>query len=198
MIPPSVSQPLTGSDKQDQLLATETAKLRVLQDRITLSELFPGIRDHVAKAKWALRAKIILGSFPALSRSLTETSKLASEQLLNHDFEATFTDECKALRAPPVTLEFPGRKGQPARRKSLTPHHRLSAILSEGEKKVIALADFIAEATLRRSSTPLVLDDPITSLDYKRLEYVVDRLVELSETARSSCSRTTFGSPCWC
>ena len=81
-----------------------------------------------------------------------------------------------------MTLEFPGRKGQPARRKSLTPHHRLSAILSEGEKKVIALADFIAEATLRRSSTPLVLDDPITSLDYKRLEYVVDRLVELSET----------------
>ena len=141
-------------DKQDQLLATETAKLRVLQDRITLSELFPGIRDHVAKAKWASRAKIILGSFPALSRSLTETSKLASEQLLNHDFEATFTDECKALRAPPVTLEFPGRKGQPARRKSLTPHHRLSAILSEGEKKVIALADFIAEATLRLKLDP--------------------------------------------
>ncbi|MFH1865855.1 MAG: hypothetical protein ABIK85_08220, partial [Candidatus Eisenbacteria bacterium] len=28
---------------------------------------------------------------------------------------------------------------------------------------------------------PLVLDDPVTSLDYKRLQHVVDRLVEISE-----------------
>ncbi|MGE4056955.1 MAG: AAA family ATPase, partial [Vicinamibacterales bacterium] len=164
------------------LLTSESTKLRQLQDRVTLSELLPSIRDHVASAKWASRAKTIIDRFRSVGRSLTETSKQASEQLLNHDFEATFTAECKALRAPPVTLDFPGRRGQPARRKSLSPQHRLSAILSEGEQKVIALADFIAEATLRRSATPLVLDDPVTSLDYKRLQHVVDRLVELSET----------------
>ena len=172
----------TEADERKTLLTTESAKLRDLQDRITLSELLPSIRNHVANAKWASRAKKILDRFRALGRSLTDTSKLASEQLLNHDFESTFTEECKSLRAPTVTLDFPGRKGQPARRKSLTPEHQLSAILSEGEQKVIALADFIAEATLRRSSTPLVLDDPVTSLDYKRLQYVVDRLVELSAT----------------
>ena len=172
----------TQVDERKTLLSSEAAKLRDLQDHITLSELLPGIREHVANAKWASRAKKIVDRFRALGRSLTDASKLASEQLLNHDFESTFTDECRALRAPAVTLDFPGRKGQPARRKTLTAQHRLSAILSEGEQKVIALADFIAEATLRRSATPLVLDDPVTSLDYKRLQHVVDRLVELSES----------------
>ena len=172
----------TDVGNRKTLLASESVKLRELQDRITLSELLPGVRGHVASAKWNSRGKTLVGRFPALTRSLTATSKLASEKLLNDDFESTFKKECKALCAPVVTLDFPGRKGQPARRKSLTPEHRLSATLSEGEQKVIALADFVAEATLRRSSTPIVLDDPVTSLDYKRLEHVVDRLVQLSET----------------
>ena len=172
----------TQASEREERLESERAKLRELQDRVTLSELLPGIRDHAESAKWASRAKAILDRFPALSRSLTTASKLAGEQLLNHDFESAFTDECEALRAPAVTLDFPGRRGQPARRKSLTTEHRLRAVLSEGEQKVIALADFIAEATLRRSPAPIVLDDPVTSLDYKRLPHVADRLVELSET----------------
>ena len=168
--------------KRKELLATELGKLQDLQDRMTLGELLPSILKHVASAKWASRANTILGRFRQLGKSLTDTSKLASEQLLNHNFETTFTAECESLHAPTVTLDFPGRSGQPARRKSLTPDCRLSAILSEGEQKVIALADFVAEATLRRSVTPLVFDDPVTSLDYKRLQYVVNRLVQLSET----------------
>ena len=167
--------------KRKELLTTESEKLRNLQDRMTLGELLPSLRKHVASAKWASRAGTILRRFRQLGKSLTDTSKLASEQLLNRNFETTFTTECQALCAPAVTLDFPGRKGQPTRRKSLTQDYRLSAILSEGEQKVIALADFVAEATLRRSATPLVFDDPVTSLDYKRMEYVVDRLVQLSE-----------------
>jgi hypothetical protein len=69
---------------------------------------------------------------------------------------------------------------QAARKKTLVPNHALSAILSEGEQKVIALADFLAEAGLHRKAAPIVFDDPVTSLDYKRLKHVVDRIVDLS------------------
>ena len=106
--------------------------------------------------------------------------KAASEQLLNRGFERGFRRECEMLRAPIVKLEFPGRKAAPARRKSLSPRHPLRSILSEGEQKVIALADFLAEATLRTVASPIVLDDPITSLDYKRMIDVASRIVELS------------------
>ena len=100
--------------------------------------------------------------------------------MLNRGFEDRFREEAAALAAPPVTLEFPGRQGRAARRKALVPEHRLSEILSEGEQRVIALADFLAEASLRTSVAPLVFDDPVNSLDYKRLKHVVARLVALS------------------
>ena len=153
----------------------------MLEARLTLRELMPQVQRHVEDAQWADRASQVLKRFQGTLKSLTESSKVASEQLLNQDFEARFREECERLKAPAVTLEFPGRRGEPARRKSLAPRHRLSAILSEGEQKVIALADFLAESTLRRSASSVVLDDPVTSLDYKRLSYVVGRIVELSD-----------------
>jgi wobble nucleotide-excising tRNase len=92
-----------------------------------------------------------------------------------------FKGECAALSAPVVKLDFPGRKGQTTRRKSLSPDYPLSDILSEGEQTVIALADFLAEASLPKASAPIIFDDPVTSLDHQRLRYVVDRLALLSE-----------------
>jgi len=58
---------------------------------------------------------------------------------------------------------------------------RLTEVLSEGEQKVIALADFLAEIALKPPA-PVILDDPITSLDYRRMSEVVARIVELSQT----------------
>jgi AAA domain len=101
---------------------------------------------------------------------------------LNEDFERLFRQECEALRAPKnVKVDFPGRGGQPRRRKILAPGHNLSDILSEGEQKVIALADFLAEAAIPKASTPIVFDDPVSSLDHRRLQHVVDRIVRLTE-----------------
>lgn len=158
----------------------ELPRFRLLEARLTLRDLMPQIQGHVEAAQWVDRAGQVLKRIQVMSKSLTDSSKAASEQLLNQDFEARFREECRTLKAPAVTLEFPGRRGEPARRKSLAPRHRLSAILSEGEQKVIALADFLAETALRQSASPIVLDDPVTSLDYKRLSYVVGRIVELS------------------
>ena len=125
---------------------------------------------------------VLSARFRPLLKSLTESMKLASGGLLNVDFERLFRAECDALRAPAVRLDFPGRKGQPARRKLLVTDHKLSDILSEGEQKVIALADFLAEAQLKASPNPIVFDDPVTSLDYERMVEVVDRIARLSAT----------------
>lgn len=169
--------------ERKKALEEESAKLRDLEARLTLRELLDQIVKHVESAKWADKANTIHSRLSyTVGRSLTETSKVASEELLNQNFEELFQRECKALRAPSVSLDFPGRKGQAARKKTLSPDHKLSDILSEGEQKVIALADFIAEASLRRKASPIVFDDPVNSLDYRRLDHVVARLVEMSST----------------
>ena len=168
-----------ASDRE-RLLSECSEQLRNLEAGIQLRRMITEVEQYVNEAKWAASAERVRGTFAGLTRSLTVVSKVASEDLVNQDFARLFQGECSALRAPEVRLDFPGRAAQPKRRKSLVPRHALSDILSEGEQKVIALADFLAEAEMPQTNAPVVFDDPVNSLDYKRLQYVVNRIVELS------------------
>lgn len=55
-----------------------------------------------------------------------------------------------------------------------------SDILSEGEQRAIAIASFMAEATLNRGQCGMVFDDPVSSLDHSRREYVARRIAKES------------------
>jgi hypothetical protein len=137
------------AEARTKALAAEQAKQKLLEARLCLRDHLDAIEAHVAAAKWVERAQPFVKSrIPQLQKALTEVAKTASERLLNQDFERYFVAECTALRAPPVKLDFPGKKAQPARRKMLA-GHRLSEVLSEGEQKALALADFLAEASLK-------------------------------------------------
>jgi hypothetical protein len=168
-----------AADRQ-RLLGEQRTRVANLEARLRLAQLLPDIRKHVEDAAWADRLRTLLGRFQGLLTSLTTVSKLASEDVLNHDFERMFYAECSALRAPSVTLDFPGRRGQAARRKSVTKNHSLDKILSEGEQKVIAIADFLAEASLRTGSAPIIFDDPVNSFDYRRVGEIARRIAALS------------------
>ena len=111
--------------------------------------------------------------------SLTRASTRASQDLVNRDFRQLFEAECNALNAPRVKLEFRGRRGASQRQKHVATH-KPSQILSEGEQKVLALADFLAECRMNSRRNPIVFDDPVSSLDYRRLEAVAERLVDLA------------------
>ncbi|MGA9284035.1 MAG: AAA family ATPase [Solirubrobacteraceae bacterium] len=171
----------TRSTERAARLEEDSAKLAELDARIELKKRLAEIEGFVADAKWVQRLEQLLRKFPALLRSLTEVSKTASEQLLNADFERRFAEECQALRAPTVRLEFPGRRGQPARRKVISAEHRPSQVLSEGEQKVIAIADFLAESALRLIPAPVIFDDPVNSLDYRRIHEVALRIARLAK-----------------
>ena len=167
-------------EERERVLSEEQTNLLELEARLKLRDLMPDIKKHVEVALWAVNCARHLQSFQGTKRSLTNTAKRASTEVMDQKFQELFSEECQSLRAPEVRLDFPGREGQARRRKLLTLDHGLSEILSEGEQKVIALADFLAEATLKPDRSPIVLDDPVTSLDHKRLQHVVDRLVKLS------------------
>ena len=167
-------------EKRDQALRERETKLLDIESRLKLQTLLPEIEKFVEDAKWVDKAKIQQQKFQGLLRSITESSKAASEELLNRDFERHFDDECKRLRAPAVTLQFPGRQGQVTRKKAVAIGHKPSETLSEGEQKVIALADFLAEVSLKPFA-PVIFDDPINSLDYRRMSEVVERIVQLCQ-----------------
>ena len=157
-----------------------TRRLDLLEARLTLRNLLPSIELFVERSKWASLSESVLKRLKTTAKTLTETAKQASERLVNQNFEKHFREECGILRAPSVNLDFKGQKGAAARRKQLRSEYRLTETLSEGEQKVIALADFLAEARLRATNAPIVFDDPVTSLDYERVQEVASRIAQLS------------------
>lgn len=56
------------------------------------------------------------------------------------------------------------------------------SVLSEGEQRAIALASFLADVTGSSRATPIIFDDPISSLDQDFEEKVAARLVDLGRT----------------
>lgn len=169
----------TSIEQRHEILSKKQSDLVELQSKQTLHDLLPQIERRVSEAKWSSRASIIKNSLSGILRSLTDTAKGASEVLLNKGFVKRFEDECRRLRAPNVTLHFPGRQGQVTRRKTVAAH-KPNQVLSEGEQKALALADFLAEVTAVPASCPVIFDDPITSMDYRRIHEVCDRIVTLA------------------
>jgi energy-coupling factor transporter ATP-binding protein EcfA2 len=169
----------TSIEQREEALKRKQTDFLELQAKKTVISLLPQIERRVSDAKWISRANIVKNGISGVLRSLTESAKQASEELLNKGFEKRFQDECRRLRAPNVTLNFPGRQGQVTRRKMVAAY-KPNQVLSEGEQKVLALADFLAEVTAVPASSPVIFDDPITSMDYRRIHEVCDRVVALA------------------
>jgi hypothetical protein len=173
-----------ASDKANAAtaLVNKQKELAELGARIELRKNLAGAKEYVRRAKRAQQLEKLSRSISnGAAKQLTIQSKLASEDLVNKNFETLFAEECLRLSAPKVALRFQGRSGQ-AQRKKVVANYRPSAVLSEGEQKVLALADFLAESRMRGIKAPLVFDDPVTSLDYRRLDEVAARIQNLAET----------------
>lgn len=59
-------------------------------------------------------------------------------------------------------------------------NHTIDSVLSEGEKKVIALSNFLADCTIDNRKNTIVFDDPVTSLDMDYRDLIAKKIVELS------------------
>ena len=169
------------AENRTSALAQKRSELTELTAAAELAKSWPTIDAQVKRAKEADRLKILRAVLPKIQRGVTTLAKTASDQMINQSFDALFAEECEALRTPTLKIQFVGREGKAQRRKVLSSRHRPSKILSEGEQKVIALADFLAEARLAGITAPIVFDDPVSSLDHRRVDEVAQRIANLAE-----------------
>lgn len=177
----SISDMETLQKGRTEALTTKQAELLELTDAVELGKSWSQIETYVKNAKEADRLKTLKRPLPGLGRSVTAVAKTASDQMINQSFDALFLDECEALRAPSLKVQFVGREGKAQRRKVLSGKHKPSKVLSEGEQKVLALADFLAEARLAGITAPVVFDDPVSSLDHRRVREVAQRIARLAD-----------------
>jgi energy-coupling factor transporter ATP-binding protein EcfA2 len=122
--------------------------------------------DHTAISKKAgdIAEKVITTAY--IDRFNCELDKLGAKRI-KVELVKTRAERGRALH---------GIKLRGATAKDVSPLD----ILSEGEKKIVELAAFLADVMGRPSKAPFVFDDPISSLDLDFEEHTIDRLIELS------------------
>ena len=167
------------SDREKSLSEKEN-KLLELKARLELNKSWGEVEDIVAVASRHDKLRAERTAIANVLRKITVLSNKASEQLINNNFKEMFRNECAELRAPEVEVEFSGRRGVAQRKKKLPGDLNPSKVLSEGEQKVLAIADFVAEARMSDNSVPVIFDDPVSSLDYRRVGEVARRIADLA------------------
>ena len=171
---------LEADDAEAALAAVELER-KVLRHRHVLSQQLPAIEAFVADAAWvakASNAKARLGT-----RFITDKEKELFGRIVGEGYRTRFAAECDRLDCDlPVELQTVGRSGQTVRSLAMRGGHKPDAILSEGEQRVVALADFLTEVSLNPASAGVIFDDPVTSQDHHRRERIAERLTAESAT----------------
>lgn len=170
---------LSADDKVSSIAAMEIER-RGLRHREVLSRQLPQIETYVGDAKW--RSKAAAAKSSLATRALTEKEKELFAKVVGDGYRKRFSDECAALKCDiPVEMQTMGREGRTVRTMAMRGGYKTTAILSEGEQRAIALADFLTEVAENPAIAGVILDDPVNSQDHQRMKMIAGRLVAEAE-----------------
>lgn len=143
-----------------------------------MNDHFSAIELDIKVGIWVNKARKSKNHFK--TRSITDKEKELSSKYFNDLYFSKFQKECNSLKGDfGISIEHTSTKGNSERQLKIK--NRLPAeILSEGEQKIIALADFLAEVNINIHNKGIIFDDPVTSLDNDRKDTIAKRLTEES------------------
>lgn len=161
-------------------IAQLEGELRELDHRRTLAAHLRGITEYVSRQRWARDAAKV----PISTHNVTRTYNDLFTEFVTDRYVQVFADNLEQLGRPVrVRVDTHGQKGRTVKELVLEgtgDHARrfsLDRVLSDGEKRAVALADFLTEVALDQHSDAIILDDPVTSLDFEWKEVIAERLV---------------------
>ena len=177
----------TETEAKQRVLANLTSqeallheKLNELFDRSVLSKRVDEIRILIQNKK--IIAVLESNRYKFKTYPVSQQTTNARKELIQDNFITSFQDELIDLRRPDLKIElnFETEKGQSNLVQNMRRNHTLQDILSEGEQKAVALAEFLAELRIDKSKSPVIFDDPVNSLDHHIIDEVARKLVKLS------------------
>lgn len=125
----------------------------------------------------------------ANSSSISRKAGEVAEKVITQIFVDRFNRELKVLGASRIKVELcktrteRGRSLHKLRLKGAQTGQDLpESVLSDGERRVVGLAAFLADVAEQPHVAPFIFDDPISSLDHDYEWYVAVRLAQLAQT----------------
>ncbi len=165
-------------DEQNKVLAILLKQKTYLAHKEKLEIRYSDIKTLHFNMIWNFKASQF--NKQAFKTQSTNTEKRLSKEYFNVDYIKSFNQECEKLNGN-FGIEIDARSFDAlSNRQLFLKGNDPSAILSEGEQKVIALADFIAETNVTTINKGIILDDPVNSLDEERKSIIAERLVNVS------------------
>lgn len=185
------------ADKKEQLEKQLSAKTELFENIETkekeLKKIIAELKDRKLLSSKKETIKKVIDNKKTISildkqanafntNSISRKTSQAREELISQDFDDIFHKELKALRKSglPIDLSFGTDRGTTKLSHRIS-NHQLLEILSEGEQKAIALAEFLTELQLDNIKAPVIFDDPVNSLDHKIIDSFAKRVIRLSE-----------------
>ncbi len=163
-----------------QRSALAKRELRELEHREKLGQKLTVISSFVEDKKWAAKARQSLGS----TRAITNKYSALYKELVTDKYIALFSETLRRFNEEiHIAIETKGSKGETVRQIILCPSQFVSTrpvdqVLSDGEKRAVAISDFLTEVTLDEANCGIILDDPVTSLDQNWKDTIAQCLVE--------------------
>ncbi|MCO5945285.1 AAA family ATPase [Mucilaginibacter flavidus] len=156
-----------------------------LQQRITFFNHKEKLNDHISTIQttisemdWVSKAQKAKSKIA--KRDITNKEKELSGMYFNQAYIDKFNEECIKLNGDfGISINHTASAGT-SYRQLFIKGKQPSEVLSEGEQKVISLADFLSETILSGVNRGIIFDDPVNSLDEKRKGKISERLIEES------------------
>lgn len=188
LIDDSIKEKEQWKQKQIELIGDEDHKRLIGEIKALKAKKYVStIRDKVVRRISYLKEISLLNMAEkyTATNKISKQSTMLAKELLTDDYEKRFNDELKLLTKGSVKAVIRQQKASRGKipfkvelegveDKSASP----SDVLSEGESRVVSLAAFFAESSGRNAKCPLIVDDPISSLDYRYELSVIRRLIE--------------------
>ena len=143
------------------------------------------LADHKGTVEKLVKHRAVIEKLQACrttlgTRPITDAKKAFEKEFLMDPFKMALQEELDVLGVDQkVTLGFSGERAVTYQHMQFlgSKFDQLEEVLSEGEHRAVALSCFLAEAKQLPGQPPLVIDDPVSSLDHIRRERVARRLV---------------------
>lgn len=182
---PRIDADITQNNQLLQNRSSLVAELNELTTREFLFNCKATILQYFDEYKyksWINRCQSQL-STTGISRKIGELMENQAVSLQHQEFASHLTFFNRDLANKVLISRTRTSQGNTYQRCGLNGiNEPMNSILSEGEQKIIALSNFLAECTIDNRLNTIIFDDPVTSLDMDYRDLIANKIVQLSQT----------------